>query len=507
MQWKSANPSFFCFVLFALASAGCRPTPPNPEASASKHSGIELRIACPTEETAALIRSHTRSWALHNGATLLVERYDPANPSKEQRQAVPSADVWLISPADLPHEASSGRLLPLPESFRAPENPLAWSDFTPTYREQLTQWDGKIYGLPVVGEAPLCCYRADLVKAPAHQAALRGILGQDLAGPLTWEQFVQLAEYFRDKGVDGRPGPSLPPLPRAEADLDRLFYTLAAGFARRAIREDTKRRTYEDYDIFSFHYDFKTGQPRIAEPGFVHALKLLQRLQTCRPAEAVDHPEQVFAAGQAILCLTDAPWLKAFQKTPALRDKVGVCRVPGGGRYFDFQTGQERPPQFRGVNHVQYLGGAGWLAVVPRSSRNGEAAFDLLADLTGKKMSMQIYLGATGQGGPTRTGQLYQHRMDSFDLDEQRQTQLHTILEDTLLHRSLKNPALCLRTPHQAEHRAVLVRGLREALLKGADAEKTLQNVAEAWRKLDREQGLEEHRTDYRRSLGLLAKE
>jgi hypothetical protein len=65
---------------------------------------------------------------------------------------------------------------------------------------------------------------------------------------------------------------------------------------------------------------------------------------------------------------------------------------------------------------------------------------------------------------------------------------------------------LCLRTPRQAAHRDALVKEVRAALVEGADAEKALQKVAESWKKLDREQGVEKHLADYRRSLGLLAK-
>jgi multiple sugar transport system substrate-binding protein len=486
---------------------GCRPTPTTLDIPASEHPVLELSIACPTEETAALLRGHTRSWALRKDVKITIRTHDFANEKEQKIKPSTPADVWIIPYAELPRWAAAGQLTPLPESYKAFDNPFAWSDLLPMFREQLVQWDGKTYGLPLVGESPLCCYRADLFQASANQAALRKILGRDLAGPVTWEQFAQLAEYFREKGANGRPGLSLPPLPRADDDLDRLFYTVAVGFARRAVRDDENRRAYQPDDVFSFHYDFKTGQPRIAVPGFIHALKLLQRLQACRPAQPAEHPEDAFRDGQAVLCLTDAPWVKIFQKMAVLRDKVGVCRIPGGDRYFDFQTGQERQPQLGSVNWLPYLGGAGWLAVVSRSSRNSETAFDLLADLAGTKTSMQIFLGATGEGGPTRTGQLYRHRWDSFDLDDKRATHLREIMEETLQHRNLKNAVLCLRTPRQAEHRAVLVRGLRQALFEGADAEKTLRNVAEAWRKLDQEQGPEQHRADYRLSLGLLAKE
>ncbi len=156
--------------------------------------------------------------------------------------------------------------------------------------------------------------------------------------------------------------------------------------------------------MFSFHYDLKTGQPRIAAPGFVHALKRVAALAGVPAGRAEQtHPEEAFRAGQAVLCLTDAPWVKVFQKTPALHDKVGVCRMPGGERYFEFDTGKSH--QTPDGNRVPYLGGAGWLAVVSRSSEHSEAAFDLLADLAGPKTSMQIFLGAdrTRRPHPHRT--------------------------------------------------------------------------------------------------------
>jgi multiple sugar transport system substrate-binding protein len=488
MQLKRALLHFFFFSPLVAASAGCRPPAASSDVPQSQQQGVELRIVCPNETTAALLRSRGQPWMQRHSVKIAIQLYDPSTERDKIGEA--PADVWILPPADLPHWAAAGKLMPLPNSYKAPDNPLAWSDLLPTWREQLVQWDGQTYGLPLIGEAPLCCYRADLLRE----------------GPTTWEQFAQLAERFRDKGVAGRPGPSLPPLPRADADFDRLFYTVAAGFARRAVRNDEDRRAYQPDDVFSFHYDFQTGQPRIAAPGFVHALKLLQRLQACRPPEPADHPEEAFRDGRAVLCLTDVPWLATFQKTAALRDKVGLCKVPGGDRYFDFQTGQERQPT-AAANWLPYLGGAGWLAVVPRSARHPDVAFDMLADLAGPKTSTQIFLGSINQGGPIRTAQLYRHRWDVFDLDDKQTLHLRDLLEETLLHRNLKNPVLCLRTPRQAAHRAVLVHGLREALLKGADAEKTLQNVAQAWRELDRQQGLEEHKADYRRSLGLLAKE
>lgn len=499
MQWKTARIAILFFSLpWSVLLAGCRPAPPPAEVAPSPHEGIRLRLAYPHAAAAALPRRALQSWARRQNAALDFQAYASTD------QTPHDADIWIIAPAELPHWADAHQLTPLPQRYLARDNPLAWNDLLPALREQLLLWEGTPYGLPMVGEAPLCCYRRDLLQAPAHREALRKLFGRDLDGPNTWEQFVRLAEYFHEHGIDGKPGPSLPPLPRDDADLDRLFYTIAACFARRAVPNDRTHQADRDNDLFSFHYDIKTGQPRLAAPGFVHALRLMQRMQACRPTESAEHPQEAFRAGRAVLCLTDAPWLKTFQKTPALHEKVGVCPIPAGATVYDFVTGKPEPKP-KG-NRVPYLGGAGWFAVVSKTSEHADAAFDLLADLAGKKTSTQIFLGAVENGGIIRTDQLYRSRWDAFDLDEKQESRLREALQETLRCSNLKNPALCLRTPHQAEHRALLDAALRKALVQGADAEKTLSGVADAWRKLDEEHGWEMHKAAYRLSVGLQAK-
>jgi hypothetical protein len=119
---------------------------------------------------------------------------------------------------------------------------------------------------------------------------------------------------------------------------------------------------------------------------------------------------------------------------------------------------------------------------------------------------MQVFLGETERGGPIRGEQLNRERWESFDLDERQTNHLRDALRQTLLHYGLKNPAVCLRTPRQVEHRTALVHQLRAALLQGVKANEALSKAAEAWEQMDRRQGWEAHKADYRRSLGLLVK-
>src|SRR6185437_4877223 len=151
MQPKSRRKwNLFCTLLVTIGMGGCRPSSPSLEVPSSPHQGVELRIACPTETTASLLRGQGQSWALRQGAILKILRYDP---SKETGpQAVGPADVWIIAPADLPRWAVAGRLASVPARCTARDSPYGWSDLLPTYREQLVLWESTPYGLPLVGE-------------------------------------------------------------------------------------------------------------------------------------------------------------------------------------------------------------------------------------------------------------------------------------------------------------------------------------------------------------------
>jgi ABC-type glycerol-3-phosphate transport system substrate-binding protein len=264
--------------------------------------------------------------------------------------------------------------------------------------------------------------------------------------------------------------------------------------------DEDRGKDHQD-EVFSFHYDLQSGAPRIDQPGFVYALTLLQRLQPYRPAGTSATPAEAFRDGRAVLCLTDASWLPVFQQKPDLRDKFGICRMPGGGCYFDYRTGTRHPAA---SNRVPYLGSSGWLALVPGTAPHAEAAFALLADLSGPERSAQVSLEPRWGGGPLRDDQLNRERWDAFDLDGTRTAALKETLQQTLLHRQMKNPVLCLRIPDQAAHRAALVKEVRAALAGQATPEQALKAAARRWSDLDRARGMEAHRADYRISLGLL---
>src|SRR5207249_5707639 len=56
------------------------------------------------------------------------------------------------------------------------------------------------------------------------------------------------------------------PLPASAEELDYAFHAVAAPCSRRAIYQD-QGRPVGDEELFSYHYNFKTGQPRIDHAG------------------------------------------------------------------------------------------------------------------------------------------------------------------------------------------------------------------------------------------------
>ena len=498
LQWKTLS-IVSCLLSALVFLAGCRKELPPPEQP--PFHGTTLQIACP-DSMEATLRPQTKAWSSRQNATVRLLPQSSATP----RYSLPAADIWILRPAELPHWASQQLLQPLPQSLQNRGNSFDWNGLLPLYREQLLVWNGIPFGLPILGESPILLYREDLLTSPEWKVRLGNWAVKtqgkvDLRAPNSWEELALLAEFFRDHHPLGKPGPSLPPLPGDPYLLDQQFYQVAAPFARRSIRQDEPQKADHLAEVFAFHYDLTSGAPRIDGPGFVAALKLLQRLQACRPPGTSADPLSAFLEGQAVFAITGASSLPRVQGVPTLRDKVGIAAIPGTLSYFT-PTGQQQTLA-QGVNRVPYLGGSGWVAVVPTSAANPDAAWNFLADLCSGSRSSDIVMEPNNRGGPIRSEQLLRDRWDVFELNPARTLTLRDSVARTILQHGLKNPVLCLRIPDEANHLADMTDALRRSLLDKAEAAPALKTVADRWRERDAKTGQTAFLGNYRISLGL----
>ncbi|MBY0228825.1 MAG: extracellular solute-binding protein, partial [Gemmataceae bacterium] len=381
----------------AALLAGCLSYLPPPEPP--PHAGTVLEAECP-KELEGFLRAQSASWRGKHQAEVR-----PVAPGSR-------ADLRLIRPAELP--ALAAGLLPIPEELLREGDAFEWRGLLRFYGSQLCRDGRATLAVPVLGGAPICLYRTDLVEKP----------------PATWQEFREKAL----KQAGKRKAPSLPPLPSDNAALDRLFHLIAASHVHAPVKEDAPDDGGNRERTFFYHYDSK-GEPRIGGGGFLDALRAMKAMQPARPERAAAEPMEEFRAGRAVLAIAEAGWIARLQQEPALRDKVAACPVPGTAK-----------------GRIPYLGGAGWLAVVPKDSRSPRAAWSLLADLAGPARSMQAAQEPAWGGGSTRLDPLGRDRWDSFGLDRVRARDLKDALEATLAP-GIRNPALVLRTPDQAAKR------------------------------------------------------
>lgn len=504
MQSKTRrNLSLFCLAggwLLASVIAGCaRPTQVDTEPAPLLFEGQVVTIVSPGEPVTGLLNRYALAWARKVGARVEILPV----PGDGDLPAVQDASAWIIRPAEMPRWAADGKLTPVPAEYKATGGSYNWSGLLPLYREKLLRWAGEAYALPLLGDAPLCFFRADLFADARHQEAFKEKYRRDLVPPRTWHDVADIAEYFYSNRTPAKAAPSLPPLPAGAEELDYAFHAVAAPCTRRAIHQD-EGRPVSDEELFSYHYNCKTGKPRIDHPGFVHALQLLQKLQQFQPAQASASPPQAFAEGQAVLCLAQASWIERF-RTDLPAGSIGVCEVPGSARWFQFRDAKEQAAPAKG-NHIPYQGAHGWLAVVPRAAPHGEAAFSLFAELSGRGVGMQILFEPRWGGGAYREDHLQSTpNWYSFELDKTRTRQLHEALQQTLARPGLLNPAVRLRTPDQHLYQQALVEQVRQVLTKKSDAQLALQNVARRWKELDAAKDEKKRFNDYRLSLGLSA--
>jgi multiple sugar transport system substrate-binding protein len=491
----------FALIVCSLAmfQAGCTTQPSTAKTATKPSLGVVLRIACPGELSAAVVRRYGRDWATESGAEIKIVPYDPDAPSPPEL----SGDIWIVSPARMPRFAAAGRLLEVPDRYTSPSSPYGWEGLLRDYRNKLLIWDQKVYALPVLGDSSLCFYRTDLLTDSANQSEFKTKFGRQLEPPKTWEDFAMVAEFFHNRkrpGID-RPCPSLPPLGSSDEELDREFFAIAAPLARRARKENDPKHALSS-ELFSFHYDLESGAIRIDSPGFFNAVAMLNRLQRWRSPGATTQPPAKFMDGEAVLCLAAPSWIERFQQGPSVRGKFGFRNLPGTRVTFDYSTG--KAAEINGENDVPYLGVGGFVGVVPVTCAAPEAAFDLLAFLSDARTSSDIVIEPAWGGGVYRREHLDSRvAWHAFGLDPTRTGHLLDCIRQDAVHSQISNPVFRLRIPDEQEHQKALLDEIRASLLRGKAPREALVDAARRWKEIDARVDPKTRRTNYRLSVGL----
>ncbi len=104
-------------------------------------------------------------------------------------------DLFLCLSDWLPAAADAGDLRAL-DGLMQSSPPAGWPDGWADSMRTLVSYDGSTYGVPYHDGPELFHYREDLFESVSEQRAFREEYDRPLSVPRTWEEFLEVAEFF-----------------------------------------------------------------------------------------------------------------------------------------------------------------------------------------------------------------------------------------------------------------------------------------------------------------------
>lgn len=456
--------------LVGYVGCGSKDETPKNDTQAKPFENIKIHAAVPavrglkSDWEAAL-----RNWSTQLGCEVQVSDYAF---SKETGKGTPStadADVLLIPWSSVPEFALEQGFAEIPEVVRAPDQ-LNWSGFFAGLRSKAATLDSQPRLVPISCPVLVCYYRSDLLEAAG------------LAPPKTWEDYQKLLDTLEEWA------PGLTAVePWGESFRASLFLARSAAIAKHS-------------EQFSFCFDLTTGEPLIANPGFVEALqkakaalaKLPEEVKTFSPGDC----RREILSGKAALAIgyeTDIQRDTARGETV----QIGVIPLPGTRRVYNTSIDEWVELDEETIHRVIFTGFTGWAIGVRANleSVKNRAAWELTRYMVVDQLP-----------------QLYPASMVSVCRDSQLESasrwtgpQLTASESDSYVSavaESLRNRQLVMELPlvGHREFRAALTDGLTAAMGDGTDEQLILKNVADRWREIAETLGKEKVTRSYQLS-------
>jgi ABC-type glycerol-3-phosphate transport system substrate-binding protein len=255
-------------------------------------------------------------------------------------------DIYMTPVEGVTFSAQTGCEISLDDAIAKTPSFYGYNDLMPAYRD-LFKVDGKEWAIPFAGETVFLMYRKDLFDKDG------------IAVPKTWDELAQAAKHFQDKG-----------------EVNGVVFRARSGW------EFTYTYSVFLYPFGGMMIDPSTGKAAIDSPGSVAALDYMIKLKQYAPpgVESFSFPE----AWQAMQTGTVAMAVEASAAAPEMEDpaksavagKVGYAPLPAGPA-------------------GAYTGVWGWGLGINAYSKHQEAAWAVIAWLTGQQTAQQ-YLDAGG---------------------------------------------------------------------------------------------------------------
>lgn len=364
-----------------------------------------------------------------------------------------------------------------------------WDDIHPTFRERLMVWEGEVKSASMDGDMHMLNYRADLFEDPDEQAAFRERYGYDLAAPVTWDQYYDIAEFFT----------------RPEDDL----YGTAEAFRRGGQQfwyffSHAASYTHHPDHPGTMFFDPETMDAEINNPGWVRALEDYIRSVEYNPPGALNFGSgdvrPLYAGGTVAMNLdwADSAVLAANPAESSIMGHVRTAMLPGSTEYYNAVTDQW--DSFDEPVAAPFLAFGGWQLAVADASENLEAAWHYVQTATGQEQSSWAIVTANTGVNPYRLSH-YEDLEPWLAIFSQVEAESYLGAQRASL--DAPNVALDLRIPGFFSYTEVLEIELSRALAGDVEPQEALDRIAEEWNRLTDEFGRDAQLRAYRASMGL----
>ena len=379
--------------------------------------------------------------------------------------------------------AERGWIVPLPAEYSS-NRELAWSDTFELLQVAETRWGQNPFAVPFGSSLLTCYYRGDLFDR-FHKRP-----------PATWQEYQSLIEFFARP--ENLPGFELP------ANWTATVEPLANGWAGRVLL--ARAAAYARHrDHYSALFNIESMQPLIAGAPFVRALEELVAAARLSPENRLElDPQgarQSFLAGRAALALA-VPGHSVGDATTesGTMPAVVFAELPGSRQVYNTAGGVWENRKSEESVHVPLLCFAGRLGSVTKETQQGDAAFQLLAWLSGREWGATVSSASAATTLYRRSQLRAPRRWLDPQTDQQAATQYATITRDAL---SRQAHLFALRIPGEEKYLAALDAAVHLAVRGEKSAADALDTAAGEWSKITEEFGLDAQRDAYRSSVGL----
>jgi len=330
----------------------------------SKYDGTELNLAFASHPSTDSFQKMTKEFenltGIHVKWEVMEEGYLKNKQLLDYTGRTGTYDVLMVDGFWMSEYGAKKVVAPLDSFLRDKTLTPDWFDYediVPAYRNGISKFNGKVYGIPTAGETRFIAYRKDLFDKYAKQP------------PKTMDEFLALAKFFNGK-ENGLYGVSMRAQrgTHAASGLMSIMYNFGGGFI-----------------------DQKTGKATMTDPKTIQAMQFYVDLLKNAPKDVASYTHEealsAFTTGKTAMWL-DATALASRILDPSssqVADKVAFVPTPEGP-----------------AGRASAL--AGWNMSISSLSKKQEAAWAFIVYMNSKEKAKEYVQGG---GVPVRTS-IYQ---------------------------------------------------------------------------------------------------